>query len=66
MSENQEMEVINTLDTHDWIYVGNEGEDDDGWKVYETSRHELFAVSPDGRKVSFEVYTDEDGSFIVY
>ena len=66
MTEYQELQVIDTLGTENWVYVGNEGENDDGWKVYQTDRNELFAVCPDGRKVSFEVYTQEDGSFERY
>jgi len=65
MTEHQDTKVTEELGTSSWSFVGQEGKNEDGWKVYQTASGKLFAVCPEGTGVSFEVY-EEDGYFIRY
>ena len=67
MTEYQEVKASKELGTESWFFVGYAGKEEreDGWKVYQTNSGVLFAACPDGTKMSFEVYS-EDNVFLVY
>lgn len=62
MTEKQDIKVTRKLKTSHWTFLGDCGD----WKVYETCNCDLFAISNNSEKISFEVYFDEEEEFIVY
>ena len=65
MSEYQDIQATKTYNTTEWHFVGFGGENEDGWRVYQTNNGDLFAVDAESDRMSFEVY-NEDGIFIIY
>lgn len=62
MTEKQDIKITKHFGTSFWYYL----EDCETWKVYETCKGDLFAISKISEKVSFDVYHDEDEEFVIY
>ena len=65
MTEYQDIQARINYGTSEWYFIGFSGENEDGWKVYQTDNGDLFAVDTKSDDIAFEVY-DEDGIFTVY
>ena len=69
MTEYQDIQATRHLNTNEFYFIGHpyeDGVEDETWSIYQTDGGEMFAVDNHSDKMSFEVYTTDEGEFLVY
>ena len=64
MTKYQEKMAKRELGTSEWYYIGDT--EDGKSKVYQTEAGDMFATGMEDDRISFEVYTNDDGEFLAY